>query len=428
MKGCRCAAVLVLVLVAACASIPDRTLDTSRALASEGRWEDAISLLEAAAKDKDPSHPYRTALLDARAQAARSLLRDAEALAQSGRFDDARALYQRVLRIDPAELRASAGISSLQAAQRHAAWLDEAERAIRRNAIASAEPLVRQVLLESPRSARAAALLRQIEEQRPRAAAPALSASLRKPITLEFRDANLRMVFDVLSRASGINFVLDKDIRADARATIFIKNAPIEEALESLLVTNQLAKKTVGENSVLIYPNTPQKAREYQELVIRNFFLSNADAKQMMTLLRTILKTRDVYLDEKRNLLVIRDTPEAVLLAERLITAQEQAEPEVMLELEVIEVSRTRSSSLGVQFPEQVTFGVVNPITLQALRDLTRADVNLSTPAPPAGAGTAVQINLRRLFGDTNLLANPRIRVRNREKAKIHVGERVPII
>ena len=416
------ALLLVAVLVAAGCATTDPRMARVQALVSEGFWEDAITELEKAGGDSDPNHRYRAALLNVRAQAVVQLLREADAYRQAGRYDDARLTLERALRLQPADQRAAAGLVQIETDRRHALLLDQAEEALKKGDIVAAEQPLRRVLLEAPQSTRALALARRLEERRPRIASPALAASLRKQITLEFRDANLKMIFDVVSKASGINFILDKDIRADAKASIFVKNSTIEDAVESLIQSNQLAKKTLNDNSVLIYPNTPQKLKDYQDLVIRNFFLSSAEAKQMMNLLKTILKIRDVYIDEKRNLLVIRDTPEAVQLADRLIQAHDQAEPEAMLEVEVIEVSRTKSSQLGLSFPQKVGFGVVDPITLDALRHLSSSGVDVT------GLKPFLAIDLKRIFGDTNLLANPRIRVRNGEKAKIHVGDRVPII
>jgi general secretion pathway protein D len=159
---------------------------------------------------------------------------------------------------------------------------------------------------------------------------------------------------------------------------------------------------------------------------MKTFFLENANVKQVLNLLRTRLKTKDLYIDEKLNLLVMRDTPEAVRLAERLIAAQDIAEPEVVLELEVLEITRSRLTELGVNFPDQATLTLIDPtvapLTLQDLRNVrNRASVAVS-PTP------SVTINLRKEDADSNLLSNPRIRVRNREKARVLVGDRLPVI
>ncbi len=118
-----------------------------------------------------------------------------------------------------------------------------------------------------------------------------------------------------------------------------------------LLLTNQLERKVLNQNSLLIYPRTPQKQREYRELVVRSFYLANADPKQTAAMVRALVKTRDIFIDEKLNMLVIKDTPEAVQLAERLVASQDLGEPEVMLEVEVMEVQSSRLQELGLKYP-----------------------------------------------------------------------------
>lgn len=393
-------------------------------LLAAGQWEEGIAQIERAAQEDSRNYTYRAAVIDARGRALAELLRQGAALREAGRYAEAEAQFRRALRIHPEDGRALAELQKTAVERRIGGQLAEAAAALDKNDLRAAEKNVRAVLVEIPKHPRALALLKRIEEKKPRpsSAQNEFPALLKKPITLQFRDANLKMIFDVISRETGINFALDRDIRADTKASIFAKNTPLEDAIESLLATNGLAKKVVSDSNVLIYPNTPQKAREYQELVIRNFYLASADAKQMQSLIRTILKSTNVYIDEKRNVLVMRDTPEAIRLAERLIAANDQVEPEVMLEVEILEVTRNKSSEIGTRFPDQITAGVANPI---ALRDLNRID---SSGVNIGGLSPLVAINLNKLYNNVNLLANPRIRVRNREKAKIHVGDRVPVI
>src|SRR5690606_26421811 len=134
------------------------------------------------------------------------------------------------------------------------------------------------------------------------AMAPQLAAVLKKPITLEFRDAPLRQVFELVSKHTGLNFVFDKDVPPDARATVFVKDTTIDDVIRFVLVTNQLERKVLNHNTVLVYPNAPQKARDYKELVMRSFFLANADVKQTANMVRQLVKTRDLFVDEKLNL------------------------------------------------------------------------------------------------------------------------------
>jgi general secretion pathway protein D len=221
-----------------------------------------------------------------------------------------------------------------------------------------------------------------------------------------------------------------------------VRDQELEEVIRLILVTNQLEQKVLGETTVLVYPNTPQKQREYQELVVRTFYLANADVKQTASMIRTLVKTRDLFVDEKLNMLVIKDTPNAVRLAERLIAAHDLAEPEVMLEVEVLEIASNRLLDLGLRFPDSVAWSLVGGGTAiaapgggTAVTGGTPGVVSLpewlnrsSALVRLAFTDPLFILSLRQQDGTTSVLANPRIRVKNKEKARIHIGDRVPVI
>jgi len=246
-----------------------------------------------------------------------------------------------------------------------------------------------------------------------------------RPISLDFRDASLRTVLDAVTRNSGVNFVLDKDLRADSRVTIFLHGASVEDAIDLIVSTNQLARKMIDEQTMLIYPNTPDKQRDYQEQVVRVFYLTSTEAKGAAAFLKSMLKLRDPFVDERSNMLALRDTPENVELAERLLSLYDTADPEVTLELEVLEISTSRLTELGLALPNSITLTPLAPngastLTLGNIKNLSRGDIGL-------GVGAAT-LNLRREVGDTKTLANPSIRVRSKEKAKVMIGDKVPVI
>lgn len=380
--------------------------------------------------NKKPERPLRRAeLYRQREELVNRLLSQGDDARGRGELERAQTDYRNVLALDPANLRAQAGLDAVTDQQRHGELLNEAEALVQKGDLDAALARLRAVLAENSSHREARALQRRINEERVQAqVTPTLNSIYRKPVTLEFRDANLKSVFELLSRTTEINFLFDKDVRPDLKATIFVKNTTIEDAIKLLLVTSQLQYKILNENTVLIYPNTPAKAKDYQELVVKSFYLANADAKQAMNLIKAVVKTRDMYIDEKLGLLIMRDTPEAVRSAEKLIAAQDLAEPEVMLEMEVLEVSTNRLTQLGIRYPERISASVLGAartpgtLALNELRNFNSDMVNVSVTDP------AVILNLRKTDADTNLLANPRIRVKNREKAKIHIGERVPVI
>lgn len=395
-------------------------------LMSEGRPEEALAKLDQASKEAPGNLEFKVHFLNARDAVVGRLLGNAQAERNAGRLDEAEALYKRVLRIDSGKVQATAGLAAVEQARKHARLLQEANALMAANDADGAEMKIAQVLQGNPQHTEARLLQRQLEERagRGQIVPPALRRTFKKPVTLEFRDANLKQVVEALSRHSGINFVLDKDVPPNLQTTVFLRLVAVEDAIDVILSTHQLARRIINDNTLMIYPNTAAKQSEHQELVVKAFYLSNADVKQTMNLLKTVLKVKNVFVDEKLNLLVMRDTPEAVRLAERLVAMQDVSEPEVMLEVEVIEVKRTRLMELGIRFPDQLT---LTPLPSSGTA-VTLTDIkNLNSDRLGATLANTV-VNLRREVGDTNILANPRIRARNREKALIKIGDRVPVI
>jgi general secretion pathway protein D len=150
--------------------------------------------------------------------------------------------------------------------------------------------------------------------------------------------------------------------------------------------------------------------------------------KQTANMIRQLVKTRDLFVDEKLNLLVIRDTPEAVRMAEKLIANQDLGEAEVMLEVEVLEVGYSKLQQLGIQWPGSLGVGLVGAagvpgqLTGKEAANITNSLVRITVPDP------LVQFNAKQQHGRTNVLANPRIRVKSKEKAHIHIGDKVPVV
>jgi len=428
-----CYAALALTLVAACAS---DTLNNTRALTNEGRTEEALASLEKATREDPQNHVYRSEYFRLRAFAVGQWLAQADSLRAASQFEAAEELYRRVLKYDAANERATQGLAQVDLDRRHRALVAEADKLVRVEKYRDARELLATVLAENPAQREARQLQRQIEEKttKPAVALLQLRSSVTKPISLELKEVPLRTVFDVIARAAGLNFLFDKDVRADQRTTIVVRDAQVEDVIKLILATNQLEQKVLNETTALIYPNTPQKLREYQDLVVKSFYIANADVRQTANLIRTILKTRDIFIDEKLNLLVMKDTPNAIRLAEKLIAAQDIAEPEVMLEVEVLEIGYNRLMELGIRFPGSAAVSLVGgataagatgtpgTLTLPELRSRDQNLVRLTFTDP------LFLFSLRQTDSRTNLLANPRIRVKNKEKAKIHIGDRVPVI
>jgi general secretion pathway protein D len=427
-RSMRCLAALAFISVAGCAG--PTVVDEARKRFNDGNGDEALALLQQAAKQNPSDLAVRGEYFRLRELLIAQWLVQAEVLRQAGQFGAAETLYRRVQAHDAANARAVAGLIQLEADQRHHAQVAAAEQLVKAGKYREAQDVLRPVLTENPQQRDARRLQRLIDDKlvKPVIVTVQLRPSILKPISIELREVTVRNVFEVLQRASGINFVFDRDVRTDQRTSIALRDATIEDAIRMALLTNQLEQKILNENTVFVFPNTPQKLREYQELVVKGFYLANADVKQTANMIRTLVKTRDVFIDEKINLLVIKDTPAAIRLAERLIAAQDLAEPEVMLEVEVLEVTRTRLLELGIRYPQSLAVSLVGAagtpgsVTLREWQNRNADLVRLTFTDP------LFLFSLHQQDGRTNVLANPRIRVKNKEKARIHIGDRVPVI
>ena len=403
-----------------------------RQLLSEGKLESGLAKLEEAIKLEPKNAEYRIALINNKAVIIQRLLAKADQARGQMQWREAEQAYQQILQLESSNSAARSGLDELQMDRRHQKLLTDAEAIWKKggkHATDDTQEILRAVLLENPKNRVALNLKAQLQQAAKKPAEGKLAIAFRKPITLEFRDAPLRSVFDVVARVSGLNFYFDKDVRPDLRTTILVKQTSIEEAVRMLLATNQLEQSVMNENSLMIYPSTPQKLKDYQQLNVRTFFLANGDVKTVSYTIKTLLKARDVVTDERLGLIIMRDTPDMLRMAERIIAVQDLPDPEVMLEVEVMEIKRSRLTELGIRWPETASLslaglnrssGTTNQLLLEDLRNINRGNINLNV-----GSTT---VNARKEDSDSNILANPRIRVRNKEKAKIMIGDRVPVI
>ena len=423
-----------LTLLAGCAA--ERLHREGLAAIDRGDYEVGVTDLHQAVAREPNNMAYRLDYQARREAAVQSLVAAGDTARRAGQPDAAGALFRRTLAIDPGNDRARHGLDGIEADKRHAVALAGARQALDRKDFDDAEAQLHRILTEDPGYVPAQELAAALNQARgPQNIAPRLQSRDNKKVTLQLRDAPTKMVFELLQRESGINFILDKDVKSDSKTSIFVQDVPVEAAIDLVLEQNQLAREILSGNMVLIYPNTTAKQKEYEQQIVRTFYVTNAAPKDVENLFKTVLGAKTLYIDERSNVVVIRDTPDAVRMAEKLVASVDIAEPEVMLELEVLEISRSRVQDLGIQYPTGATF-TPSPLGTATTGigigtgtgGLVLSDLEHQNSHTIGISSLAVTVNAMKQAGLVNTLASPRIRARNKEKAKILIGQREPVI
>ena len=256
-----------------------------------------------------------------------------------------------------------------------------------------------------------------------------LPADVRLPASLVFRDASVRDVYTVIARFANLNIVFDPTFRDD-RITIDLSNVTLDQALAAVSAATRTFYKVTAQRTVTIIPDNAAKRREYEEEVVRTFYLSNADLKETIDLLRIVVDARRIAPLTATNALTIKDTPERVAAAGRIIQAIDKARPEVVIDVELLEVNRTKLLEYGLQFaspgnpPSPGINGTADVnregLTLQDLTNLSQSDIIL-TNLP------ALYYRLLKSDSNTRTLANPQLRTSEGVAAQARFGEQVPV-
>jgi general secretion pathway protein D len=256
-----------------------------------------------------------------------------------------------------------------------------------------------------------------------------LPVGVKMPASLTFRDAASRDVFTAISRLAGISVIFDTAFR-DAPVTVDLRNASLDDALNTVAGATRTFFRVTAPHTIVVIPDTPAKRREYEEQVVRTFYLSNADLKETMDLLRLVLDARRISPTTAANALTIQDSPERIAAASRLITAIDKARPEVVIDVELLEVNRTKLAEYGLQIASPNSPGINGSVsvpttangttTLGALRSLTSSDL-LLTNLP------SLYYRLLKSDSNTRTLANPQLRTTDGVQATARFGDQVPV-
>jgi general secretion pathway protein D len=385
--------------------------------------------------------------------AAKWAYRQGKEAAAQGEWDLAVARYTRALAKDPDNIgykialenaRIQASRYHYDEAKKHVAAKD-LDRAAEELEIASNyDPsnrsvaddllLVRQEIQERERerSERDRYEEMKAEAEAARVPLPVLSPRSPVPITLKFQDASLQKIFDSLARIVGVNILFDEGFR-DKKYSVNLTGVTFEEALEQLTFVNRLFYKVLDQNTIIVVPESRQKRVAYNELVLRTFYMQNAEVNETVNLVKTLAKITTAAGNESLRAITVLGTVDQVAMAERIINLNDKARGEVLVEIQILEVNKNNLRQWGLDLSNysvgmtlsptgadgEVTEGFTN-IRAHVLSSLNRADWVVSLPS-------TIFARFLQTDSTVRILSAPRLRAAEGQQAELRVGTEVPV-
>ena len=441
---------LLAVIAALTACATGRTaFDKAQQLERSGKYDEAVLKYAEAVTGNPEMSEYRLSFLKVSEIAAKQHLKAGDELFAARRYDEAYLEYQAAMVMDPSQDRAKQQGELLLKHKNSKLLYSEAAAFEKDNKPKEAVRIYQMSLNLNPANKESAeALERLLKTRKARTDGFELNLKSTKPITLKFKDAKIKDVFNIITQLAGINFVFDEGMK-DANVTVFLENATFQQALDIICGMHKLNRKVLNENTIIIYPKSPDKIKQYEELYVQTFFLNKLDAKKAVNLIRTMLQVKKIYVNEEMNTLVLRDTLDVIEVARRILDANDVPDAEVVLEVEVIELSKRNAESFGLALSKYAVGLNLQSPSGQFLSDSfsTSASAPVGTAAVTTSTANTSQLlnlfrwgdyrgyvtvpnatfNFGKTLGNAETLSNPKIRVKNREKAKFNVGTRVPI-
>ncbi len=385
--------------------------------------------------------------------AARWAYRQGEQAAEQGDWDLAVARYTRALEKDANNIgykialenaRIQASRFHYDEARKHLAAKDLEKAADELEIASNYDPsnrsasddllLVREQILERERerSERDRYDQMKAEASAARVPVPVLSPRSPVPITLKFQDASLQKIFDSLARIVGVNILFDEGFR-DKKYSVNLTGVTFEEALEQLTFVNRLFYKVLDQNTIIVVPESRQKRVAYNELVLRTFYLQNAEVNDTVNLIKTLAKITTAAGNESLRAITVMGTVDQVAMAERIIELNDKARGEVLVEVQILEVKKNKLRQWGLDLSNysvgmtlaptgaegELANGFTN-IRAHVLSSLNRADWVVSLPS-------TVFARFLQTDSTVRILSAPRLRAAEGKPAELMVGTEVPV-
>jgi len=389
-----------MLLAGACTST-HQVADQGRDAMRHGNWDGAVYYyLEALAHDPE-NVQYKMALIRARQKASEEHFKRGVTYRKLGKLIAARDEFEMAVELDPTHQ-----------------FAEQQLRSVKKEIEILSQPEGKKSLEEMKRRAREA-----------KVKPPILNPRSKEPITLSFpRPTPVKEIYRALAKAFGFNVLFDPKLKDD-KITVELNEVTAKRALETVMQAAGHFYKVLDEHSIIVADDTPQNRRKYEDLVIKTFFLSNAEVKDIDKLLRSLIEARRLATNEQLNAITLRDTADKVAIAEKLISTNDKAKAEVMLDVELMEVNAAKLRSLGMQLSEYTfTLGLdpsgvaADPDTgihLDELKNISRGDWTINVPN--------IIIRLIKNSADAVSLAQPQMRITEGEKGQLMIGNREPI-
>jgi general secretion pathway protein D len=413
----RCLVLALIALIAACASSP---IQRAEEFAAQDEWLKAVVEYRKAALSAPSDVEYKSRLRRTELKAADYYYQRGQRLLDQGRLDEAVVQFQQGLAALPDHPKLQQAMADALARNeagnlyqeglslRQAGKLDEARRQFQR------------ALEAYPDHKEATAQLAELKKEDQEKLSEGLALTSKAPITLNFRQTDLKQAFEFLAKTFGINVIFDESVRA-VPITLFAKDVTFEQGLSLLLTTSKTFYKRIGGNTILVAPDSKEKRGQYEDHLVRTFHMNTVRAKEMADILKGLVVIKKIIVNEQLNTISMRDTEDVIKLSELIIETNDRKPAELILDVEILEVNRTKSERLGLDFGTYaVSAGVPAPIPLSgSVREAIRNSALLTVPS--------VTFRFFKQDVDAKVLANPKIRVLNGRAAKIHIGDRVPL-
>lgn len=383
-----------------------------------GDWLQTVMDYRARAAEHPGDAAARMALERAEGAAAEHYLEEGKERLARGDVEEAIVSYRNglVARSDDPLLRRALSEAMGVREARHA--YEQALPLIEMNRLTEATSRLEEALNLNPRFQQARQKLKELAARKDLQERYRSQLSSRERITLNFDGTDIRDAFQYVAEANDLNIVFDNEVKS-VPVSLFAENVTLRQALDLIFRATDTQYKQIGANTLVIAPDTAEKRSEYQDRLLRTFSLNAIKADEMAEILKASLRLESVVVNKRMNTLSIREPDDVIALAEKLIIANDQQVGEVILDVEVLELDRTKSEQLGLNLGEQITLAYPQFDTGDSVRDDVLGKGVVTVP-------TITFNYLKRDVGAT-MLASPSLRVLDNQQAKLHIGERVPL-